>query len=180
METVRSQWEPDATLDEDEAGLRRTRFVRRLRHPRSRVWQALTEAEDLRAWFPVDVHGGWEVGAPLRHVFRNGEGPEFGGEVLANEEGRLLSFTWGDEVLRFQLDDGPGDGCTLTLSVSFEDPTKVARDTAGWHACLDRLGWRLADGAEPEPGPTWDDVYPVYAERFGPELSSAPVPHQPD
>jgi hypothetical protein len=39
------------------------------------VWQALTEREQLRSWFPSDVV----------------------------DEPRLLAFTWGDETLRFEL-----------------------------------------------------------------------------
>ena len=45
------------------------RFRRELAYPPQRVWQALTEREELRKWFPDQiVVGEWKVGAKLRLV----------------------------------------------------------------------------------------------------------------
>jgi len=35
-----------------------------LRAPRSRVWRALTDAEEFSAWFGVRIQGGFQIGKP--------------------------------------------------------------------------------------------------------------------
>ena len=72
------------------------------------VWQAITDRAQLKEWFPCDViveGGRWEVGAAISFPFP----PEvidmtLTGTVLAVDEPKLLSYTWGeDEMLRFEL-----------------------------------------------------------------------------
>lgn len=163
-------------------GQARLRFTRRLEHPPEAVWPALTEADDLAAWFPADIEGGWEPGAQRRFTFRDpdeaaealevDEAPVLGGEVVACEPCRHLEYTWGGDTLRFDLKPD-GDGTILRLTVTFEQIGKAARDAAGWHACLDLLAAGLA-GAPPdfEPEERWAQVHPAYVERFGPEAST--------
>ena len=86
-----------------------------LPHSPQKVWRALTEPEHLKAWFPTDIEGDWLPGSKLRFVFREDEGPDFDGEVLAHEPPRLLELRWGDEVLRFELQP-TGDGTALTFA----------------------------------------------------------------
>ena len=64
----------DATVVSGEA--RPTiRFERRLGRLPSAVWRALTDREELNAWFPCDIlTEEWKVGASLRFVFRDGGG----------------------------------------------------------------------------------------------------------
>ena len=97
----------DATLDTTgpEPAVRLERY---LPDPPPVVWQAITERGQLKAWFPCDViveGGRWEVGAAIAFPFP----PEamdltLTGTVLAVDEPKLLSYTWGeDEILRFEL-----------------------------------------------------------------------------
>jgi len=154
------------------------RFERTLPATPARVWQALTEEEDLVTWFPVAVEGGWSKGAPLRLVFRRDEGPPLAGEVLEADEPHLLAFRWGEEILRFELKPTDDGGCHLVFVSTFGDGGTAARSGAGWHLCFDNLEERLG-GHEPSPSPErWDDLYRGYAERFGPEHATAPVPSQ--
>ena len=82
------------------------RLERVLADPPAVVWQALTERDQLRAWFPSDVvvdGGEWVVGASIAFRFP----PEvidmtLTGKVLAIDEPRTLAFTWGEETLRFE------------------------------------------------------------------------------
>src|SRR3954453_832818 len=78
-------------------------FTRRLPHPPEKVWRALTEPEHLKEWFPNDIEGERKEGATLRLVFRNNEGPEMKGETLPLRPPAVLEFTWGDDILRFEL-----------------------------------------------------------------------------
>ena len=68
-------------------------------------------------------------------------------------------------------------GTRLTLTDTFDEQGKAARDAAGWHTCLDELGFDL-DGT-PSPTPSeerWDQVHPGYVERLGPEASTIGPP----
>lgn len=157
------------------------RFERRLSHPAEKVWKAITDPAELTHWFPQDLVGTFAPGAKLRFAFR-GEAPvldgkpvpDFTGEVLEIDPPRLLAYTWGEDILRFTLTPD-GDGCLLVFTDTLADRGKSARDGAGWHVCLLALDARL-DGM---PGPAdsrWKEFYDTYAERFGPEAASAPLP----
>jgi len=157
------------------AGTWRLRFVRELAHAPEQVWRALTEPQQLRAWFPQEIEGEWEVGAPLR--FRSKYG-EFDGEVLACEPPALLEFSWGPDRLRFELAPArDGEACTLTLLDTLEELGKAARDGAGWHVCLDALEDSLAGRAPAaDSSARWKQVHPGYVEDFGPEASAIGPP----
>jgi uncharacterized protein YndB with AHSA1/START domain len=146
-------------------------FTRRLAYPPSTVWRALTEAEHLAAWFPTTIEGGWVAGGALRFAFPNNEAPSFGGDMLAFEPQSLMELRWGDEILRFVLEPD-GDRTVLTFTVAFDELGKVARDGAGWHACLDLLDFAIAGRvALWSSAHRWRQVNPLYVERFGPEAS---------
>lgn len=170
----------DGTLDRIE-GRARLHFTRRLSHPPQAVWAALTEADDLAAWFPAQIQGDWQAGAGLRFVFHDpeqaaaalgvAEAPVLGGRVTAYEPYTHLEYTWDTDTLRFDLEPD-GTDTVLHLTVTFDELGKAARDAAGWHECLDLLAHRLT-GESPRfaPGERWAEVHPTYADRFGPEAS---------
>ena len=154
------------------------RYVRSLPHPPEKVWRALTEPEHMEAWFPCRIVGEWEVGAPLRFEFKRAGVDPIVGEVFTYNPPKQLEFTWGDELLQFELEPD-GDGCVLTLVAAIHELGKAARDGAGWHACLDNLAYSL-DGKQP-PWDTasderWAQVHPGYVKRFGPEASTIGPP----
>jgi uncharacterized protein YndB with AHSA1/START domain len=153
------------------------RFERTLPHPPEKVWRALTEPEHLAAWFPSDIEGDREVGAKLRFVFRNGEGPPSDGEMLVYDPPRTLEFRWEEEILRFDLRP-EGEGCVLTLVDTFDELGKASRDGAGWHACLDVLVDHLAGRAESPASAKehWQALNARYVEAFGPEASTVGPP----
>src|SRR4051794_35981912 len=123
------------------------RFTRRLSHPVSKVWQAITTPSGLAAWFPFDVVGEREAGAALRFEFRKGEGPPFTGSMVEFSPESVMEVRWeGDETLRLELSGFEG-GCALTLINRFDELGKAARDGAGWHTCLDALEASLAGGS---------------------------------
>jgi uncharacterized protein YndB with AHSA1/START domain len=152
------------------------RFTRRLAQPPAAVWLALTEPDQLRAWFPADIVGERVAGAPLRFDFRNGEGPTIDGEMLVCEPPSLLEFRWGTDTLRFEVRPD-GDGSLLTFVNTFDQPGKAARDAAGWHSCLDLLALHLVGEASPfAPGERWAQIHASYVERFPPEASTIGPP----
>src|SRR3954447_13943469 len=88
-------------------------FTRRLPHPISKVWTAITEAEHLATWFPDEIVGERTAGAPLKFV--NSQGGSFEGEMLAFEPPSVMELLWGTDQLRIELSsDDTGTVLTLT------------------------------------------------------------------
>lgn len=157
----------DATLLTDRARPA-IRLERRLPDSPEVVWQALTDREQLRSWFPCDVilgGGRWEVGAAITFPFpKEVLDLTLTGEVLEIDEPNVLAFTWGDDTLRFELAPD-GDGTRLVL-VDELPPEAAARNAAGWESCLDRL-----EGREPAPE-AWQRRFEEYEAVFEPALGS--------
>jgi len=154
----------DATLvgDRDRPAVQLERY---LPDPPDVVWQALTEPEQLRTWFPCEVTlrgGRWEVGAALTFDFPAHMRLTYTGQVLEVDEPRSLAFTWGPSTLRFQL-SADGDGTRLVLIDELPSDA-AARNAAGWERCLDRLA-----GTEPAPD-GWRPLFERYAAEFEPAL----------
>jgi uncharacterized protein YndB with AHSA1/START domain len=142
------------------------RLERHLPDPPAVVWGALTEREQLRAWFPSDVivdGGRWQAGAAIAFPFP----PEvidmtLTGEVLEVDEPSVLAFTWGEDTLRFELSP-EADGTRLVL-IDELPAGAAARNAAGWDTCLDRLA-----GLDPAPD-AWQPRFEAYATAFEPAL----------
>lgn len=163
----------------EQAGNRwRLRFTRQLAHSPQRVWEAITRPEHLKAWFPQEVVGSWEKGARLQFKSTYAEA-NFEGEVLAVDPPKLLEFGWGTDTLRFEIVPSRS-GSVLTLTDTFDERGKAARDAAGWHVCLDALELTL-DGkpSSDSPGENWDEVHADYLNAFGPEASTIGPPGRP-
>ena len=151
----------------------RLTFRRQLAHPPDKVWRAVTEPEHLAAWFPHEVVGERRAGARLRFVSSAGDG--FEGEMVVFDPPSVMEFTWGADRLRIEL--APSDaGTLLTMIDTFDSVGKAARDSAGWHECLDRLAGELEGAAPPAWGDVWRQVHPIYVERFGPDAATIGPP----
>ena len=162
----------DATLERSGSGYA-LMVERRLAHPPEKVWRAVTERELLKQWFPCDVEGVWEVGAPLRFIFLHGEGEglpdeDHHGEVLAVDEPRLLAFRWGKHRLKLEL-EAHADGCLFRLSESFDEPSWGARNAAGWEMCLESLDLLVEGAAVAEfAADVWRTKFEHYVRQFEP------------
>ncbi|HEY3613677.1 MAG TPA: SRPBCC family protein [Gaiellales bacterium] len=151
----------------------RLRFRRELAHPAGDVWSAITEPARRAAWFPDEVDGDFTTaGSPLTFTSPSGV---FHGEVTACEPPTLLELLWGTDRLRFELAP-TGAGCTLTLTDTFDERGKAARDGAGWHECLDDLGHALDGMPAPPQSERWQELHAAYVEALGPEASTIGPP----
>jgi uncharacterized protein YndB with AHSA1/START domain len=148
------------------------RLERILADPPSVVWRALTEREQLKAWFPCDVvvaEGQWRAGAGISFVFGpEADGLVMKGEVVEAREPESLVFTWGEETLRFTLT--PQGTGTLLVLVDELSPGIAARNAAGWDACLDLLA-----GGAPDKD-AWKPRFERYTELFSPTLGEQEGP----
>ena len=162
---------PDVVL-EDHQGRTLLRFERLLHHRPAKVWAALTELDELRPWHPSPFELEPRAGGAVRYV--PPDGAAFGeGEVTEYDPPRVLAYTWGEDRLRFEVEERE-DGCLLVLEHVFDDRFKAARDAAGWHLCLGALAASLA-GEQPVEG-NWRELNSAYEERFGipPERATPP------
>jgi uncharacterized protein YndB with AHSA1/START domain len=155
-------------------------LVRELRHPPSKVWQALTDPAELREWAPFDADRSLAsvgtvkltaIGAPKPLVSET--------RVTRAEAPKLLEYQWGDNDMRWQLEP-VGDGTRLTLWHNI-DRRYVSMGAAGWHICIDVLDRLLTGqplgrilGAEAMKF-DWPRLNTEYAKQFGIEAPASPV-----
>src|SRR3954452_15035127 len=140
------------------------RFERVYPFPVERVWRSVTVPEEMAAWFPSTVEADLREGGEMRFTFREHDMEPMRGRVVELDPPRVFAFLWGEELLRLELAP-EGDGTRLTLTHRICKADEAARNAAGWHVCLDRLGGEQAD---------WDQLYEEYRRRGVP--SGAPIP----
>jgi len=142
------------------------RFERFYPHPREQVWAALVEPERLAHWFPAAIVGERRAGAPLKFVFAGDEGPALEGQIRVFDPPRLLEFTWGSDVLRWELSPAPG-GSTLVFSTSVAQRSNAPRDATGWEGCLDGLEATLGGKPAVAASSSFAERYQGYIAAFG-------------
>jgi uncharacterized protein YndB with AHSA1/START domain len=148
-------------------------FRRRLRHSPAEVWRALTDAKELPQWAPFQPDRSLAQTGPATLRMSDGTtNEEFPSVVRAAVEPRLLEYTWGDDVLRWELEPD-GTGTLLTLRHTVESPDWIPRVAAGWHLCL-AVAERLLDGNPIGPivGAEamkygWEKLHDEYRARMG-------------
>ena len=131
------------------------RFERVYPHPVEHVWRSVTEPDELANWFPTTVEVDLREGGAMAFTFPGGEMDPMDGSVVDLDPPRRFAFMWGTELLRFELAP-EGEGTRLTLTHLISNPDEAARNAAGWHACLDKLGAVESD---------WEPLYEEYQRR---------------
>ena len=146
-------------------------LVRRIAARPSIVFEALTTADGIAAWWGPDdqpvLHAEIDprVGGAYRVRFRTDDGGEHeaSGEVVEFDPPGRLVMTWrwtsgGVPVeqgrvsrVAFELRPAP-EGVELTFTHSgLADAASVASHTQGWAGALDKLGRILGGDAAPQP-----------------------------
>lgn len=144
------------------------RMQRDLRHPVEKVWRAITEPAELAHWFPAMVDTELRVGATMRFTFE-GEENSATGEILELDPPKVFTYSWDDDVLRFELVPD-GSGCRLLFSHTISETNggkfAAGRNAAGWGVCLAALEARLS-GEDFQPPQDMFGPIADYADRFG-------------
>jgi uncharacterized protein YndB with AHSA1/START domain len=137
-------------------------------HPPSRVWTALTDPQDLAQWGPFDAGRPLTSTGPVQLTTRHaGEAQPSDEEVRAVEPGRLLEYSWGSNILRWEVHPHE-DGSRLVLCHRFADRSEAPSYAAGWQLCLRSLNELLADGATQSrvgtsaPAFGWQELHDKY------------------
>jgi uncharacterized protein YndB with AHSA1/START domain len=159
-------------------------LVRDLRHPPEKVWQALTEPEQLREWAPFDADRVLDtdgpvklstVGTPTTQVSET--------NVTRADAPRVLEYSWGGNDIRWELEP-LANGTRLTLWHNI-DRRFVSMGAAGWHICFDVLDrllaghpiGRIVGGDAMKFG--WQRLHAEYTAQFGTEATDTDTPRIP-
>jgi uncharacterized protein YndB with AHSA1/START domain len=154
-------------------------LVRELRHPPTKVWQALTDPTELREWAPFDADRSLASVGPVKLTTVGTPTPVISeSRVTRADAPMLLEYRWGDNDMRWQLEP-LGDGTRLTLWHNI-DRRFISMGAAGWHICFDVLDRLLA--GEPlgriVAGDAmkfdWPRLNTEYAKQFGIEAPDFP------
>lgn len=149
-------------------------FVRDLPHPPAKVWAALTDPAQLDQWAPFTAAR--DLSRPGETILTMVDGPdrtELPATVRRAEAPTLLEYTWGDDLLRWELTPA-GDGTRLTLRHTLAEREVAPMVAAGWHLCVAVLA-RLLAGEEvgvirgrDAKAHGWDELHAAYATKFAP------------
>src|SRR4051794_36156679 len=109
------------------------RFERHLQHSIEEVWSWLTENEKLAKWFSELRVDELREGGVIKFDMQDGSFEDM--EILELKMYSVLEYTWGEDIVRFELDPEP-EGCQLVLKETIKRITDhTPRDLAGWHVC---------------------------------------------
>jgi uncharacterized protein YndB with AHSA1/START domain len=154
-------------------------LVRELRHPPTKVWQALTDPAHLREWAPFDADRSLASVGPVKLSTVGTPTPMISEtRVTRADAPTLLEYKWGDNDMRWELEPLAG-GTRLTLWHNI-DRRYISMAAAGWHICFDVLDQLLAGeplgrivaGAAMQFD--WARLNTEYAEQFGVQAPRPP------
>ena len=142
----------DGTVEKEPDGSTTIRFDRRLRHPIERVWQALTDPDELRSWWG-DTKLELVKGGPFQLRWRNtdehGDVATLDGTITSIDPPRLLEIAadWGTTAtgqpgtrthLTWELEPD-GDHNLHHIKNTVEAPAQDVTTAAVWHLHRDAL-----------------------------------------
>ena len=141
------------------------RFERVYPHPVERVWRSITVPEEMASWFPSTVEVDLREGGAMRFTFDEHVAEPMDGRVVELDPPKLFAFMWSKDLLRLELAPEP-EGTRLTLTQQLRSADEAARNAAGWHVCLDKLGGEETD---------WEPYYEEYQRRGFPVGAEIPA-----
>ena len=104
-------------------------LVRELRHPATKVWQALTDPAQLREWAPFDADRNLATTGPVKLSTVRAPSPHVAETSVKRAEApRLLEYSWGGNDIRWELSP-LANGTRLTLWTNI-DRRFVSMDAA--------------------------------------------------
>ena len=132
------------------------RFERIFDHPVIKVWDAITQPEQLTAWLgPTEIDG--KKGGEIKVKVMQGV---MGGKITEWKEGSLLEYTWWKgSVVRYELlTEGKGR-CRLIFTHSRLSASQILGAATGWHYHMDALSITLDGRKMPHwPIESWERI----------------------
>lgn len=140
-------------------------FERVFSHPIEKVWNAITNPEELKFWF-TDIEMDFRPGGIITFQFRDKGKTKSYGEIVAIEPPNRFVWTWEGELAVWELTAVDERTTRLIFAYSKLTADYAVNAPAGFHDLLDLLEERL-DGSE--------RILPFGAEDYGPEHFKTPV-----
>jgi len=107
-------------------------------HSPEQVWRLLTEPAELRQWAPFDTTFDLgETGTSTLSTAGTARPIDLPSHIRIAERARLLEYTWGSDVLVWELEPLPAGTTVVTLRHTMGDSRLLARVAAGWQICFD-------------------------------------------
>ncbi|MFC0543144.1 SRPBCC family protein [Kutzneria chonburiensis] len=131
----------DPTLGTHTDGRPALRFERHLKHAPEVVWRAITDPDQLNAWYPIraliiDLRIGGRIDFDGMHAVVTQLDPP---KVFAfSEHAPPEMHRESDDLIHFELTPD-GDGCRLVFTHVFDDRPAAASYGSGWTVCLNAL-----------------------------------------
>lgn len=155
-------------------------FMRELNHPPEKVWEALTDPEQLREWAPFDASRNLgSTGEATLYLVGVEKEQTFSSDVRRADRPRLLEYSWAGDTVRWELEP-TATGTRLTLFHTVRDRVWLPKVAAGWHICLD-VADRALGGAPigrivalDAKRYGWERLNDAYAKQFGVENTGWP------
>ena len=141
------------------------RFERVYPHARARGWGLFTLPQELAGGLPRTGARDQREGGAGKFTFPEYDVEPMPGRVLELDPPRVFMFLWGEDTLRLELAPEE-DGTRLTLVQTLRSQDEAARNAAGWHVCLDKLGGEESD---------WEPYYAEYERRGLPAGAEIPA-----
>ena len=139
--------QPFGTVSKASDGTYTLRYERHLAHPIGKVWQAITDPQQVEKWFGV-LRQPMAEGGPFYLDFPHSPGSKAEGTVMTVRPETLVEYTWMSRNepmnVRWELAEEGANATRLTLT------HKKLKDGAhhyggGWHAHLNLLE-KILDG----------------------------------
>jgi uncharacterized protein YndB with AHSA1/START domain len=140
------------------------KFERHFNHSVEEVWSWLTDNDKLPKWFSELRVDELRKGGVIKFYMQDGTFEEL--TILEVEMNSILEYTWGEDIVRFELKQEP-EGCCFTLIETIQTITNhTPKDLAGWHVCLDVIN-ALLDGKTIESREEeWKKWYEKYVQAI--------------
>ncbi|MFC3199573.1 SRPBCC domain-containing protein [Parapedobacter deserti] len=122
-------------------------FERVLPHPIEKVWNAITDPDELKFWF-TDIVMDFRPGGTITFQFRDKDKTESYGEIVAIEPPRRFVWTWEGELAVWELTAVDEHITKLVLTYSKLAADYAVKAPAGFHDLLDLLAERLNGSRE--------------------------------
>lgn len=136
-------------------------FKRDISHQIEDVWGYLTENRKLKQWFPELTIEDLSTNGKITFDMQDGTFKIM--TITDFKEKSILSFTWGEDHVHFELLPKQG-GCQLILKETiFQLTDHTPKDLAGWHVCLDVI-LSLLDHKSIDRKEKWKELYTAYQQ----------------
>ena len=123
------------------------KFERIYNFSREKVWNAITNTDQLAIWF-TDIEMDFVPGGRMVIRFRDADQTESMGKIIRIEAPELFEFSWEDELAKWELFEINPLKCKLVLTYSKLADNYAFSVPAGWNVLLDQLGEVLEGSTE--------------------------------